>query len=312
TVAVSMSTVAENLPALVETVIHVLRDANFPDEALVEYRNQMNTAIADMESQPGSLASRALARHDNPWPQDDVRYTPTFEEWRQRIAQLDNAALRSFHERFYGAGLIDFSAVGAFDPDAVRKALTQSLDGWTQAPAYTRIPDPYRPVPPEKFQIDTPDKANAVLLSAMPLNLRDDDPRYPALMLANYLLGGSETSRLWTRVRVEEGLSYSVYSSARVSSHEESGSWSIYAIHAPENSRRLERVIAEELKRVLEHGFTEEEVNEGIRSLLNYRKLGRTNDGTLASVWLRYLDLDRSFAWNAEQDEKIAALTPKE
>src|SRR5690606_30591614 len=87
TVAVSMSTVAENLPALVETVIHVLRDANFPDEALVEYRNQMNTAIADLESQPGSLASRALARHDNPWPQDDVRCTPTFEEWRQRIAQ---------------------------------------------------------------------------------------------------------------------------------------------------------------------------------------------------------------------------------
>ena len=312
TVVVSMSTVGENLPELVETVMHVLREANFPDHALAEYRNQMNTAIADMESQPGSLASRALARHDNPWPQDDIRYTPTFEEWREEIAALDTEALRRFHERFYGAGLLDFSAVGAFDPDAVRKALTESVQGWKQAPAYTRIPDPYRPVPPEKFQIDTPDKANAVLLSAMPLNLRDDDPRYPALMLANYMLGGSETSRLWTRVRVEEGLSYSVYSSAQVSSHEASGSWTIYAIHAPENSRKLERIIAEELKRVLEHGFTEEEVNEGIRSLLNYRKLGRTNDGTLASVWLRYLDLDRSFAWNAEQDEKIAALTPKE
>lgn len=146
----------------------------------------------------------------------------------------------------------------------------------------------------------------------MPLNMRDDDPRYPALVLANYLLGGSETSRLWTRVRVEEGLSYSVYSSAQVSSHEAGGSWSIYAIHGPENSRRLERVIAEELKRVLEHGFTQEEVDEGIHSLLNFRRLGRTNDGTLASVWLRYLDLDRSFAWNAEQDEKIASLTPQQ
>lgn len=312
TVAVTMSTVGENLPALIDTVLHVLREANFPDDALAEYRNQMNTAIADMESQPGPLASRALARHDNPWPADDIRYTPTFEEWRHEIAALDLSALRDFHDRYYGAGLIDFSAVGAFDPDAVRASLEKSLEGWHEAPAYTRIPDPYRPVPPERFQIDTPDKANAVLLSAMPLDLRDDDPRYPALMLANYLLGGSETSRLWTRVRVEEGLSYSVYSNARVSSHEASGSWSIYAIHAPENSRRLERVIAEELKRVLEHGFTEEEVNEGIRSLLNYRRLGRTNDGTLASVWLRYLDLDRSFAWNAEQDEKIAALTPEQ
>jgi len=167
-------------------------------------------------------------------------------------------------------------------------------------------------VPPEKFQIDTPDKANAVLLSAMPLNLQDDDPRYPALVLANFLLGGSETSRLWTRVRVEEGLSYSVYSNVEISSYEPAGSWSIYAIHAPENSRKLERIVNEELNNVLENGFTEEEVNEGKRALLNYRKLGRTNDGTLASVWLRYLDLGRSFAWNAEQDEKIAALSPKE
>lgn len=312
TVVVSMSTVGENLPEVIETTLHVLREANFPDEALVEYRQQMNTAITDMESQPGSLASRVLARHDNPWPADDIRYTPTFEEMRDEIAALTPEQLREFHARFYGAGLIDFSAVGAFDPDAVRTSLQDSVEGWQRAPTYTRIPDPYRPVPPEKFQIDTPDKANAVLLSAMPLNMRDDDPRYPALILANYLLGGSETSRLWTRVRVEEGLSYSVYSNASISSYEPAGSWSLYAIHAPENSRRLERVINEELKRVLEHGFTEEEVNEGIRSLLNYRKLGRTNDATLASVWLRYLDLGRSFAWNAEQDEKIAALTAEQ
>lgn len=312
TVAVSMSTVAEHLPALVETVVHVLREANFPEESIEEYRKQMNTAITDAESQPGPLASRALSRHDNPWPPEDIRYTPTFEEWRSEVQALDRATIQAFHERFYGAGDIEFSAVGAFDPNAVRASLEKSLEGWKQAPAYTRIPDPYRPVPPEQFRIDTPGKANAVLLSALPLDMQDTDPRYPALTLANYLLGGSETSRLWTRVRVEEGLSYSVYSNASISSYEPSGSWSIYAIHAPENSLRLERVIGEELKRVLEHGFTDEEVAEGIRSLLNYRKLGRTNDGTLASVWLRYLDLDRSFAWNAEQDEKIAALTAGE
>ena len=310
TVEISMSTVSEHLPDLIETVMHVLRDANFPDEAIEEYRKQMNTAIADARSQPGALASRALARHDNPWPKEDIRYTPTFDEWQSEVAALDSAQLREFHGRFYGAGNIDFSAVGAFDPDAVRNAIRQSVEGWKQAPAYTRIPDPYRPVPPEKFQINTPDKANAVLLSALPLNVQDTDERYTAMVLGNYLLGGSETSRLWTRVRVEEGLSYSVYSSASVSSYEPGGAWSIYAIHAPENSLRLERVISEELKRVLEHGFTEEEVNEGKRSLLNYRRLGRTNDGALASAWLRYLDLDRTFAWAAEQDEQIAALTP--
>src|SRR5690606_27692905 len=108
TVVVSMSTVAEHLPALVETVVHMLRDANFPEESIEEYRKQMNTAIADSESRPGPLASRALARHDNPWPADDIRYTPTVEEWRKEIQSLNRAALQAFHERFYGAGRIEF------------------------------------------------------------------------------------------------------------------------------------------------------------------------------------------------------------
>ena len=37
--------------------------------------------------------------------------------------------------------------------------------------------------------------------------MQDTEEDFVALYLANYLLGQSETSRLWNRVRVEEGLS---------------------------------------------------------------------------------------------------------
>src|SRR3546814_7813800 len=60
--------------------------------------------------------------------------------------------------------------------------------------------------------INTPDKANAFYLAKLPLKLQDTDPDYTALYLANYLLGSSETSRLWSRVRVQDGLSYDVRS----------------------------------------------------------------------------------------------------
>src|SRR3546814_18003721 len=77
-------------------------------------------------SEPSALASRALARHDNPWPSDDIRYTPSFEEAQKEIAALTRQQLLDFHSRFSGAGTISFAAVGAFDPEAVKAALTRS------------------------------------------------------------------------------------------------------------------------------------------------------------------------------------------
>jgi zinc protease len=44
-------------------------------------------------------------------------------------------------------------------------------------------------------------------------SIRQDDPEYFALAVATYVLGGGSTSRLFTRVREERGLAYSVHSS---------------------------------------------------------------------------------------------------
>lgn len=308
-VAVNMSTIGENLPEVIKLSLHILREASFPAKELTEYQRQASTAIRNAMAEPGSLASRALARHDNPWPRDDVRYTPTFEEELASVAALTRGQLEQFHNRFYGAGTIAFSAVGQFDGAAVKAALSEGLKGWQKAPAYTRVPDPYHDVPPQEFLINTPDKANAFYLAALPLKLQDTDEDYAALYLANYLLGSSETSRLWTRVRVQDGLSYDVRSMLSASSFEPSGNWTFYAIHAPESTKRLREAMTAELDRAIKNGFTEEEVREGVSALLNFRKLARTRDGALATTWITYMQLDRSFEWSAHIDQALSKLS---
>lgn len=67
--------------------------------------------------------------------------------------------------------------------------------------------------------------------------------------------------------------------------------------------------MAEELQRALKEGYTQEEVQEGINALLNYRKLARTRDGVLASAWINYMELGRSFEWSERMDKALAALT---
>src|SRR5690606_31617055 len=123
------------------------------------------------------------------------------------------------------------------------------------------------------------------------------------------LLGGSATSRLWNRVRVQDGLSYDVRSSVSASAYEPSGSISVQAIHAPDTSSRLQQAISQELNKALKDGFTEDEVQAGIQAVLNFRKLARAQDGAIASTWLYLMELNRSFAWSADLDKRIAALT---
>lgn len=311
TLKIAMSTKGENLPALTELALDIVRNANFPKEQLEEYQRQMETSIQNAMTEPSALAGRALARQDNPWPADDLRYVPTFEEALVSARGLNRDALAKFHAKFYGAGNIEYSAVGDFEPAAVEKALKTGLAGWKKAPAYTRVPNPYRDIPARQFDIDTPDKANAFYMSRMPLKLQDTDPDYAALYLGNYLFGASETSRLWNRVRETEGLSYNVRSSLSVSSFEPAANWTMYAIYAPQNRERLEKAVGEELARVLKDGFTDKEISDGITALLNYRNLARAQDDVLASTWLDYIQRGRTFAWSAEMDQKISALTPE-
>ncbi len=308
-VSVSMSTISEHLPELVELVTHIMREASFPEDELKEFKRRTRTAINDARSEPQSLASRKLARQNNPWEPDDIRYTPSFDESIESLQALTTQDLQAYHEQFYGAGDMLFTAVGEFDPDAIRQALTQGIEGWKQAPSYKRVAHPYHAPDPDIFHIDTPDKANAFYLSSMPVKIQDTDPDFAALYLANYLLGSSETSRLWNRVRTREGLSYNVRSNLDLSSYEPSGSWNIYAIFAPENTDRLQAAIDEEVHKVLEEGFTEKEVEEGVRALLNYRRLARTRDDVLARTWMHYLRTDRSFEWSQEVDDALQSLT---
>lgn len=309
---VHVTTIGKNLPAVIQGVLDVLRHANFPADQLAEFQRQVSASIQSSMDDPASLASQALGRHGNPWPRDDIRYVATFQERLNDVAAISRPDLVRFHQAFYGMGTMRFAAVGAFEPEAVRSAITSGLSGWRQAPAYTRVSDPFHPVPPEHFTIETPDKANAFYLASQPLKLQDIDPRFPALYLANHLLGASETSRLWNRVRVQEGLSYTVRSQFDASSYEPSGSWGAYAIFAPENKDRLVASIEEEFAKVLAQGFSEQEVNEGIAAVLNLRRLARTRDSVLASAWINYLQLDRSFEWSAQMDEALSSLNAEQ
>ena len=180
---------------------------------------------------------------------------------------------------------------------------------WKTGPSYSRVPHPFHPDEPKQCDLPLPDKANAFYAATMPMPVQDTNADYPALYVANYLLGTSETSRLWTRVREKEGLSYNVRSALNVSLYEPTADWTVYAIYAPSNRAKLETAIKEELARAAKDGFTDAEVKDGIASIMSLRKLTRAQDRAVVRTWAEYLELGRTFAFSADLDRKMQALT---
>ncbi|MEO8155638.1 MAG: pitrilysin family protein [Rhizobacter sp.] len=308
-VTVSLSSRKEHLAEAIALVGDLLRNPVFPADALDELKRQVLADIEQQRKEPEAIADNAISRLGNPYPRGDVRYVSTFDETVTDVGALTVDQLRAFHKRFYGAARAEFGAAGDMDAAAVRAALEKAIGGWNTGEAYTRIPQPLLPIKPQRLQLATPDKQNATLLVRLSVPLSDSDADYPALSMANYLLGSGGQSRLWRRIRESEGLSYDVRSGVSWSSHESHSIWQASAIFAPQNLPKVEAAFKEELARALKDGFTAQELEEGKRGLLAFRRLSRAQDRNLAGGLANNLDLGRTFAVSARVDDALSKLT---
>jgi zinc protease len=308
-VTIALQSRRDELPAAIELVGDLLRNAILPADALDEFKRSALSAIEQQRKEPGALARNTLDRLGNPYPRGDVRYHPSFDELADDYRALTIEQVRAFYARFYGAGSGEFSAVGDLDAAQVRGALQRALAGWNAGAPFTRVPQPLVAIKPQRLLISTPDKPNANMLVRLPVPLNDLDADYPALTMANFLLGSGGTARLWRRIREGEGLSYDVRSVIDWNNIDRNSLWQASAIFAPQNRAKVETAFREEVARALKDGFTAQELAEGKSSLLNYRKLSRAQDAGLAYALANNLYLGRTFALAARVDAAIGELT---
>ena len=298
----------EHLAAALRLVAEAYREPVFP---AAEFEQLKREALAGLEQRlgnPSAIAQVQLARRLRPYPKGHPRYTETTEEDIANLKAATLADARSCYRELLGATGADFAAVGDFDPAALERLLAELFGGWKSAHPFARVPARYFDVAAAEEQFSTPGKANAVLRAGLNLRMRDDDPDFPAVLLANYLLGGSLSARIPQRVREQEGLSYSVYTSFGASAFEPVAGFHVSAIYAPGNRDRVTRAIREELARARREGFDAAEVGRGARALIEARRLARRNDRRLAYRLADDLYKGRSFAWDARLEQRLLAL----
>jgi zinc protease len=311
-VSVSLSSRREHLAAAIALVGELLHEPAFAADAFDEYRRQSLTRIEAQRKEPGAVAANALARLGDRYPRGDVRHARSFDEMVQDLNALTLDQVRAFHGRFYGARSGEFGAAGDIDVPALQQALQAAFGSWNAGAPFTRVPQPFIADRGERLLLDTPDKQNADLRGRQSIALNDTGADYPALMMANYLLGGGGSSRLWKRIRETEGLSYDVRSQIAWNNFEPNSVWQASAIFAPANRAKVEAALREEVVRALKDGFNAQELAEGQNGLLNFRRLSRAQDDTLAAQLAGNLYLGRNFEVSAKVDAALAALTPEQ
>jgi zinc protease len=194
-------------------------------------------------------------------------------------------------------------------PADVQKAAADLLGNWSTPKPYKPLVTPFKKVSPINEKIETPDKANAEFRAGERLQLSQDDPDYPAILLASYMFGEPITSRIADRIRNREGLSYGANARITVPAEGDAAILSGVVSLNPAFGPKVEASFMDELQKVYRDGFTPAEVANAKKAYLDSRMVGRSTDSALLGLLVSHEQLDRSFAWDADLERKIDALT---
>lgn len=264
---------AADLPVAADLVLDVVTSALMREQDVDSERQVVLEEIAMHEDDPADvamegfyrqvLAEEALAR--------PILGTP------QGIESLPGERIRDFYRAHYTPSAMVVAVAGGIEHaavvDLVRRALTASGWGAGEArPHGVRMASPtdQPPLrPPGAGVLRRPSEQAHLLIGggSMP---RNDPDRY-ALAVFNTVLGGGMSSRLFTVVREERGLAYSVYSFA--SPFVDTGVFGVYAGTRPQKADEAIAVILAQLRGVRSKGITEAELARGKGSVGGSRVL---------------------------------------
>ena len=312
-VSFSVQTRRTNLGPVLEIVRQILREPTLPAADFEVMKNERIATLEQGRSDPNSLGTNRLERLLSHYPSDDVRYVPTIEEHIDRLKKVSLEQIQSLYRDYLGADHGELVVVGDFEPSEIMPIVAKTLDGWKAEKPYARIERAYQPdLKAERVTILTPDMENAVYLAALSVPIKDDNPDYAALLVGDFILGGSGlSSRIANRLRQKDGLSYGARSSLSASALDPRADLTVNAIYNPANVAKVVSDVDEELERLLRDGVGNAELDAAKNGYLQQQQNQRTNDMAITGVLAENLIAGRTMQFQADLEQKIKQLTPE-
>lgn len=182
----------------------------------------------------------------------------------EAIAAYSRDDLVKYRKRFYHPRNAVVCVVGRFDPETLISQIETAFSGWEEHGGEAAFPV-NRLLPCDEALRLEKDVEQMHLCLAYPGLKQLDDSRFTLLALSG-MLGGGVSSRLFQRLREEQGLVYSIYTSP--SAYPDCGDFTVYAAASPRSIRQVNQSIRQEVEKVLAEGFSQ---GEFMRTMVQIR-----------------------------------------
>ena len=305
----SVEAKAANFFAALRLAAEILKEPAFPESDFENIRKQRIAAFESARTDPSSLTQWAIAPRISPYPQGHPLHPGTLDSQIAELQKLTLADVKNFHANFYGAQFGELVVVGQVDQAAFLKEAETLFASWKTPAKYERMIARHKSVPAFNEKIETPDKENAQFEAALRVQLADTDPAYPAMVVANYMFGGTISARVPNRIRNKEGLSYGARTGFSVSSESDAAVFTASVIANPANMPKVEKFFLEEVNMALKDGFTEAELIAAKKALKDVYAVSRSQDASILRTLLTREQRGRTMAWDEQQESKIQAVT---
>lgn len=283
--SISISSYEAHIEHAMDLLREILTDTAFPEQEFSKVIKEKQAKIESAKNDPRSIVFNQIARKTNHYPAGHIYYSATPEEKIESLNQVALAEVKNLYHSL-GAGHGYGTILCGLKEDYIERLLKNTFDNWTSESVYEKVFPTYFETQFLTEKINTPDKENGAVLARINLKINRQHPDYAALIMADALLGsgGFLTARIPTRMREQEGISYSAGSFLNVAYDHSAANWNIYAFFNPELQDRVDSSIKDELQKVLKDGFTQEELDINKTSWSTDRKTILGNDNFLAGT----------------------------
>ncbi len=207
--SVSVNALSKDLGEAFELFAEMLHEPSFQQDRIDLYKSQELQQMERRNDRTSSIEAREWERLMR-----GSEHFSTVPSTQATVDSISRQDLVAFHRQYYQPANFVFAVSGDFEPEAVKAKLNDLLGRWEQ-PGETSPPVPAPEFTPLRgvYMIDKPD-VNQGRVSIGHWGLERGHPDQFAVELMNDVLGGSGfTSRITERIRSDEGLAYSAFSS---------------------------------------------------------------------------------------------------
>jgi len=303
TSVVSTSGLVENLDQTLELFADVIRNPTFPQAEVDKYKTRTLAQLQFQRSIPQFLAAEQFSKAIYGTSHPASLVAPPAES----LKKLTSKDLADFHATYYRPNNAILAIVGDVTMKEILPKLEKAFGDWQKGdvPAMSIPPAPAQSES-RIFLIDRPGSVQTVLQLGT-LGIERTSPDYFSVLLADRVLGGGPSGRLFLNLREDKGYTYGAYSNFGGSKFK--GTWISSSEVRTDVTEGAMKEFMYELNRLRNEPVPAEELENAKRAIVGSFALSLEQPGTLLQniITQKLYNLPADY-WDT-YPQKVSAIT---